>query len=105
MKEEELQYFETLCDKLYGQASSQEKHSAGEELTNITKNPSFISDVKYVDYGCFVMNSYIINCTHNTNALICLSLSLKHCIMDNWNSLTDDGRLELRIYLLYSLIV
>lgn len=46
MKEEELQYFETLCDKLYGQASPQEKHSAGEELTNITKNPSFISDVK-----------------------------------------------------------
>lgn len=50
------------------------------------------------------MNSYIINCTHNTNALICLSLSLKHCVMDNWNSLTEDGRLELRICLLYLLI-
>ena len=46
MKEEELRYFETLCDKLYGQSTPQEKQSAGEELAAITKNPSFISDVK-----------------------------------------------------------
>lgn len=46
MKEEELRYFENLCDKLYGQSTPQEKQSAGEELAAITKNPSFISDVK-----------------------------------------------------------
>ena len=46
MKEEELRYFETLCDKLYGQSTPQEMHNAGEELASITKNPSFIGDVK-----------------------------------------------------------
>ena len=46
LKEEELRYFENLCDKLYGQSTPQEKQSAGEELAAITKNPSFISDVK-----------------------------------------------------------
>lgn len=46
MKEEELRYFESLCDKLYGQATPQEKHNAGEELAVITKNSSFLGDIK-----------------------------------------------------------
>ena len=53
MKEEELRYFENLCDKLYGQSTPQEKQSAGEELAAITKNPSFISDKLFNIPGCF----------------------------------------------------
>lgn len=30
------------------------------------------------------------------NALICLSISLKHVILDNWSSLNANRRLELR---------
>lgn len=46
MKEEELRYFETLCDKLYGQATPSEKHDAGEELNSIMKNPSFLGNIE-----------------------------------------------------------
>ena len=48
MKEEELRYFENLCDKLYGQSTPQEKQSAGEELAAILKMLSkFVYTVIY----------------------------------------------------------
>ena len=47
MKDEELRYFENLCNMLYGPSSQQEKQKADEELTKIMKNPSFANDVEY----------------------------------------------------------
>ena len=48
MKDEELRYFENLCNMLYGPSSQQEKQKADEELTKIMKNPSFANDVEYL---------------------------------------------------------
>ena len=46
MKDEELRYFENLCNMLYGPSSQQEKQKADEELTKVMKNPSFANDVE-----------------------------------------------------------
>ena len=48
MKDEELRYFENLCNMLYGPSSQQEKQKADEELTKVMKNPSFANDVEYL---------------------------------------------------------
>lgn len=46
MKEEDLRYFEHLCDLLYGPSQEQERRNAETELGAITKNPSFANDVE-----------------------------------------------------------
>ena len=48
MKDEDLKYFENLCNMLYGPSSQQEKQKADEELTKIMKNPSFANDVEFL---------------------------------------------------------
>ena len=47
MDTEKLRYFENLCDKLYGGSGGLDAQNAGEELSMITKNSSFIHDIRY----------------------------------------------------------
>ena len=46
MKQEELQYFEHLCDLFLGPSSGMEKQKAGDEIANIIKRPGFLNDIE-----------------------------------------------------------
>ena len=96
MDPEKLKYFENLCDKLYGGSGGRDAQNAGEELTTITKNSSFINDIQYGRMISFVMCRFILRFSQNRNALTCISLMMKHAIEDNWSALSEEQRYGLR---------
>ena len=95
MKEKDLQYFEHLCDTLYGPSQEQDRRRAENEIAAITKNSSFANEIEWGTGGSYDPRS-ILNNSHSANSLIYLSISLKHIILDNWTSLSTARRLELR---------
>ena len=47
MKEKDLQYFEHLCDTLYGPSQEQDRRRAENEIAAITKNASFANEIEW----------------------------------------------------------
>lgn len=93
MQNNEINYIEELCMKLYTSNNASIANAAQAELMKITSTPDFIPKCQYNNY----IIRTILNVSKNSYALTLAANGLTHLITSNWNSFTPEQKQDIRI--------